>query len=638
MTSVPGQAPVGSQAPVDVQALVEVQAPVDVQAPVVVRPLIEAVPGLARVRVGAAAGSDAWAAAGGAGAGSAGAGLDGAGLEGDGRAGSYAAGRWTAEAPDGTPGSGGAGVEAGSAEGAAVVAGSVAAGSVADGPVADGSVAAGSVADGYFLPDAGRRQLAARRKAERKAAQQAKMLAGKQAAATRKRLALEVRGPQPPSPRGEGRPASGRVSRRLTVPAHRGTSAVLQGAYPFQAGQGWGGAVGPYIGRDVYTGAAVTYDPWELYKAGVLTGPNIFIGGEIGSGKSSLAKTLVSRGAAFGRQAYVPGDPKGEWGPLVRALGGSEIHLGRGLPGRLNPLDAAARMPGTTLEQWEVSVASERSGTVRAMLEVTLKRPLRPIELTAVEIAVRGLARFEGNTGERATLATLVAILRDPDPGEVAENRLTSSDLERDARDVQLTVQRLLTGDLRGLFDGQTTTPLDLDAPAVSVNLSRLESEDTALPLVMTLVGAWMQAAIIDPTSTRKRYVIYDEAWRFFSEVALLRRMQAQFKTARQYGISNMVIVHRLQDIFTGGDESSEQVALAKGLLADASTRIIYRQQTDQIPDAASKLRLTGVEATLLGQLTRGQALWRVGAGAAIVAHQVGPLEAPFVDTDARMV
>ena len=37
----------------------------------------------------------------------------------------------------------------------------------------------------------------------------------------------------------------------------------------------------------------------------------------------------------------MPGDPKGEWGPVARALGAEPIVLGRGLPARVNPLDPA---------------------------------------------------------------------------------------------------------------------------------------------------------------------------------------------------------------------------------------------------------------------------------------------------------
>jgi len=46
------------------------------------------------------------------------------------------------------------------------------------------------------------------------------------------------------------------------------------------------------------------YDPWVLYRAGVLTNPNVLLVGVISTGKSALAKSLVVRSIAFGRVAH----------------------------------------------------------------------------------------------------------------------------------------------------------------------------------------------------------------------------------------------------------------------------------------------------------------------------------------------
>ena len=130
--------------------------------------------------------------------------------------------------------------------------------------------------------------------------------------------------------RGEPGPAGGRPWRRLRITPHRATSEVLAGAYPFLAEEGLGSA-GILIGQDAWSGAAFCYDPWVLYQHGVLTNPNIFLAGQIGRGKSTLAKSLAARCIAFGRRVYVPGDPKGEWT--------------RRRPGRRRPGHRARRRP-----------------------------------------------------------------------------------------------------------------------------------------------------------------------------------------------------------------------------------------------------------------------------------------------------
>jgi type IV secretory pathway VirB4 component len=83
-----------------------------------------------------------------------------------------------------------------------------------------------------------------------------------------------------------------------------------------------------------------------LYDQGVLTNPNCLVAGVIGHGKSTLAKALATRSVAFGRRVYVPGDPKGEWSMVSRAVGGQAIELGGGLPTRLNPIDEGFRPAG----------------------------------------------------------------------------------------------------------------------------------------------------------------------------------------------------------------------------------------------------------------------------------------------------
>ncbi len=73
--------------------------------------------------------------------------------------------------------------------------------------------------------------------------------------------------------------------------AHRVTTAHLQAAYPFMSEGGLGGR-GTYIGNDLFGGAFV-YDPWELYRQGVLTNPNALIAGTVGKGKALAVDTPV---------------------------------------------------------------------------------------------------------------------------------------------------------------------------------------------------------------------------------------------------------------------------------------------------------------------------------------------------------
>src|SRR5438270_8658785 len=63
----------------------------------------------------------------------------------------------------------------------------------------------------------------------------------------------------------------------------------------------------------------------------------------------------------------------------------------------------------------------------------------------------------------------------------------------RDAlREAAYGLRRLVDGDLCGMFDGQTSAGIDLEAPVVAFDLSRIKSY-TSLGVVMICVAAWLR-------------------------------------------------------------------------------------------------------------------------------------------------
>jgi type IV secretory pathway VirB4 component len=208
--------------------------------------------------------------------------------------------------------------------------------------------------------------------------------------------------------------------------------------------------------------------------------------------------------------------------------------------------------------------------------------------------------------------------------------------LAEDGRLVGHALRRLVAGDLAGLFDGPSTVRFDPSLPMVSLDLSRVAENSTLISVLMTCSSAWMEAALADPAGGQ-RWVIYDEAWRLMAYPALLRRMDAQWRLARHFGIANMLVFHKLSDLDNVGDSGSAMRALASSLLANAETRIVYRQEPDQLGSTASALGLSGTEQQLLPALGTGQGLWRVKDRSFVVQHQLHPNELEAFDTTARM-
>lgn len=426
-------------------------------------------------------------------------------------------------------------------------------------------------------------------------------------------------------------PARWRTWLPLRLPNHRASSATLAGAYPFLAPAPLDRGV--YVGTDAFSGSAFCFDPWTLYAEGLITNPNMLLAGVIGQGKSALAKSLAVRSVAVGRRIYVPGDPKGEWAAVAEAVGGRVIALGHGLAARLNPLDAGPAGDGRPEGPGGGATHAGRVRLLSSLAETTLGRDLHASEHSAIDAALAtALLRASGTP----TIPDVVAALTDPDLDAAVADSVTVAERTDDGRDLAHGLRRLVRGDLAGLFDGPSTVALDADAPMVALELSRLGSHDDALAIAMTCTSAWLEASLA--AGGGQRWIIYDEAWRLLRSLPLVRRMQAQWKLSRAHGIANLLILHRLSDLDAVGAAGSEVRSLAEGLLADCSTRVVYRQESDQLASAAGALGLTRTERDLLPALPRGTGLWKVAGRSYVVHHRLHPDEAIVFDTDAAML
>lgn len=462
-----------------------------------------------------------------------------------------------------------------------------------------------------------RREAAVKLQAEKHAREKAEQVAKAEAERAERRATVYL-------PRG-GEPGAAalRTPGKFRLPRHQDTSAALAGAFPFLA-EGGLGSEGVFIGQDMYSGGSFVYDPWELYRRGIITAPNLVLAGIVGSGKSALAKSLYTRSIPFGRRVYVPGDPKGEHTEVARAVGGRAIVLGHGLNTRLNPLDEGYRPDGLSDEEWASTVASRRRDLIGALTETVLARTLTPLEHTAIDTALTETVR------ENSVPILPMIVDRILEPRDDADGRLAE-----DGRLVGHALRRLVKGDLSGLFDGPSTVVFDPTLPMISLDLSRVTENSTLISVLMTCSSAWMEAALLDPNGGQ-RWVIYDEAWRLMSHPALLKRMDAHWRLARAYGIANMLIFHKLTDLENVGDAGSAMRSLANSLLANAETRIIYRQESDQLGATSAALGLTSTERKLLPSLGVGQGLWRIKERSFVTQHQLHPAELELFDTSSR--
>ena len=169
--------------------------------------------------------------------------------------------------------------------------------------------------------------------------------------------------------------------------AYAGTTSQLCGLFPFAVSSG-ASVHGVPIGRHMHTAEPVGLDPAQWLRTGLVSNTGVWVQGQPGIGKSSIVKRLLVGLVGFGMTAVIPGDVKGEYTPLVDALGGAVWRIGRGRHA-LNPLDAGPL--GAALHA-AVGTERDRIGeTIRARRQSLLEALLSIVRRSEVTVTERRL-------------------------------------------------------------------------------------------------------------------------------------------------------------------------------------------------------------------------------------------------------
>lgn len=416
------------------------------------------------------------------------------------------------------------------------------------------------------------------------------------------------------------------------------SSRTISAAFPFLTGPAMT-APGPVIGKGLYGTGSFRFDPWEMYKAGIISSMSAVLMGSVGEGKSSLAKVLAMRFVQHGYKLAVMSDPKGEWTVIVKALSGTAIQIGSGLDARINPLDPGVRpskLPDgrpTTDVAWKGIVRARRTQLLATLMNILSDHPLTTGERRMMNRALDAAVRKHGT--DNVIIPHLIEVLREEDP-KLSDDSLKDAKLVAESlgRIVGSTADEDLEGDISGMFDGPTTVTFDHTVPAVSVDTSALATAGkTAKRIVNACVASWVESMITNPDGGQ-RMCIYEEGWDNINSESDLLRMMESWKLARFYGIWNLLIMHKLGDLDMAGDEGSRLHATAKSLLADAGIKIMFRQDESEMKHLMSQLGLSEHECDIVRSLKKGQAMWRIKHDTHCVEATRTDAEIPLCDTD----
>lgn len=427
----------------------------------------------------------------------------------------------------------------------------------------------------------------------------------------------------------------------LRLPFHRGTTAQVASIYPFQVDDGLG-VRGICMGLNTLSGSGWYFDPFTLYSDKVISNPNMIVLGEVGSGKSSFVKTLMARNVGLlgqhgaGRQVFAI-DPKREYSALAEALGISILRLRPGGEHRINPIARATRGAETKGE-----LLGRRIQLIVALLTSIKGRRLNETENAIVGWALETLTDKEG--ARSATLIDLAKELSDPSAETAARARRSVHELQEEARTVWVDVDRMVTRDLVGMFDGEQSLSdfWDSSGKGLILDVHDVFNNKLALSLVMlaaisSLHSVYAVGADGDEATIPRRLSVVDEGWAILGDEDAARFFQESMKLSRKWGVSNVLVFHRVSDPGAQADSGTAASKIAEGLVADAEVKVVFRTHPKVLAQTVAAFGLTDEEGGALATLPRGRALWKFNQTSAFVDHFRSDFETSFTQTDSRI-
>lgn len=370
------------------------------------------------------------------------------------------------------------------------------------------------------------------------------------------------------------------------------TAEAVAATVPHPAGTAGRSGQGLLAGIDPATGAPLT-----LARFG-LGNPTRLVVGTSGAGKSFAAKLEAIRWHDRGGDVVIV-DPEGEFGPVVRALGGAVLQAGTA--GGLGPVGVAA----------DPAVHPGEALTLLASVATALSAE----PLTAADLALLDRA--------------LTQLRQRPDGAEIPGPDELCAAIAAGARRrpfTQSTLPARLTplagGTLAALFAGN---PLLAQPPrALAVDLRDVPLRARAAATACLLGWAWIWAR----GQARPRLLVVDEAHLLLDDRASAELLAGFARRCRKYRTALEVLTQRLSDFL--------DCPPGQALLANAATVLVLGCAEAERDVVAAGLHLSAAEADLLRPGVPGRGLLLCGGDHHPLQVVASPAEAALAASGPR--
>ncbi len=391
---------------------------------------------------------------------------------------------------------------------------------------------------------------------------------------------------------------------------------TLAASFPFSSG-GINHGHGIVIGHDT-SGGLVLFDRWNPPADAGISNQHISLLAGSGAGKTHATMLMILREWAQGARVVII-DPEREYRHLCKELGGSWVNAGGGGQ-RINLLQA----PPSESDDEDTAEDLKNQGAISQHIQrVKLVLNLYLPEITAMQQALlsRALRAVYQEAG----------VPLDTDPLTIANDKwphighLYEHCLKQEGDDWQ-TLAALLEdaaiGTDAALWAGPSVAAPDSSLVVLDIHDLENAPENVQRAQYANVLGyAW---DLIRADRSERKMLVVDEAWMLVDPnvpqaIGFLKRMS---KRARKYNCSVNVVTQNAIDFL-----APEVAREGEPVLANASTRLLLRQEAKDLPAVAGLFNLSEAEQDRLRSARRGEGLLIAGNHRSWVVIDTAPHE-----------
>ncbi len=393
---------------------------------------------------------------------------------------------------------------------------------------------------------------------------------------------------------------------------------TLAASFPFSSG-GINHGHGIVLGHDT-SGGLVLLDTFAPPPDAGIANQHVTVLATPGAGKSHAMKLLILRLWAMGVRVVII-DPEREYRHLCRELHGAWVNAGGGGQ-RINLLQAPP-LPREDDEDEDANVSAIAQHIQRVRLVLDLYLPgLTEMQKALLARAIRAVYD-EAGIPLHADPATIA-----PDAWPHVGHLHAYAERQEgpEWQGLAALLKDAAIGTDAGLWAGPSVAMPDADLVVLDIHDLDNAPENVQRAQYANVLGfAW---DLIRRDRSERKMLVVDEAWMLVDPnvpqaLGFLKRMS---KRARKYGCSVNVVTQNAVDFL-----APEVAREGEPVLANASTKILLRQEAKDLPTVAALFRLSEAEQEKLRGARRGEGLLIAGNHRAWVKIDTAPHETPLM-------